>query len=281
MLIDSHCHIHLFDKSIWGEVVLDAFRNEISYILNVAISLDNITDMRFISDLDKRVFSSIGIHPCNVNDIEFDLAKRTMLSILEKEFSNIYSVDSGVKDFSNLMRIVALGETGLDLYHSQNNINKQIEFFELHIELSKKYNIPVIIHSRNADKEMIEFLKANKHKQFKGVMHSFASSEKLCKTALDCGLFISFSGIVTIKSATDISEIAKNYVPDDMILSETDSPYLIPRKARKLCKTGVNHPKFVKYVVEHLSNIRQDNLLMPKIKNNFEKLFFTQKMNLL
>lgn len=261
MLVDSHCHIHLYEKVIWHNIIKESFSNNITYLLNVSVDLDDLSNMEDISNLDARILSSIGIHPCNTSNLDINIYKtrENMDKLLLK------------KTNSTGLKIVALGETGLDLYHSGFDIKKQIEFFELHIELSNKYNIPIIIHSRNADKQMIEFLKT--HKPFKGVMHSFASSEKLCKAALDSGLYISFSGIVTLDKATTVSNIAQNYVPEDMILSETDSPYLIPKNARKQKNIKQNHPKFVKYVVDHLSNIRKDDMLIHKIKNNFEKLF--------
>ncbi|MGN7678324.1 MAG: TatD family hydrolase, partial [Anaplasma sp.] len=147
--------------------------------------------------------------------------------------------------------VIGLGETGLDFYRSNHGVDIQEKNFLSHISAARETGLPVIIHSRNADSRMAEICTSEmKMGKFEGVMHCFSSSMELAKSCLDAGLYISFSGILTFKNASELREVAK-FVPRDRVLVETDSPFLCPEPHRG--KT--NSPAMTKFVVECLSGI--------------------------
>jgi TatD DNase family protein len=166
---------------------------------------------------------------------------------------------------------VAIGESGLDYYHNSENKRDQIANFELHIEASRRSHLPLIIHSRNADDDMISVLNSEiKNGKFGFILHSFCSGRKLANVGVDLGGFISFSGILTFKKSVELSDIAKN-IPLDRILIETDSPYLAPEP----CRGNINEPAFIKHIALRLANITGENYstIQSTTTKNFLDLF--------
>ncbi|MDR1494606.1 MAG: TatD family hydrolase [Rickettsiales bacterium] len=230
-LIDSHCHLlHIADQGRnIDDVVKRANAEGVAVINNVCAHIDEMPKIIESTNRYDNVFCSVGHHPEEVQNRKITL-------------SEIMRYTAGEK-------VVAIGESGLDYHHNQENKEDQIRNFEIHIEASRQSGLPLIIHSREADRDMIDILKSESgNGYFAFVLHCFCSSRELALKGLELGGFISFSGIVTFRSAGDLQEIAK-IVPRDRIILETDSPYLAPVPQRG----KINEPAYVRHVAEFLS----------------------------
>tara|TARA_Y100001970_G_scaffold69243_1_gene88328 strand:- start:6227 stop:7015 length:789 start_codon:yes stop_codon:yes gene_type:complete len=256
-VIDSHCH--LFFKSIrndFNNILYRAKNNNIKTILSI-----NTNPLEFNEHLNliknyQNIYISYGLHPDEVN-----------------EKSNI-SVENLILNCKH-DKVIGLGETGLDFYYSKKNKIKQYEIFEKHIEASIKTSIPLIIHQRNSENEIINLLKKHQRKcDLSLVFHCFTGSKNLLNFCLDNNYFISLSGIVTFKNASNLREIIKD-ISLDQLLIETDSPFLSPMPMRG----KDNEPSYIKYTFEYLSDFFSIplNKFIEITDNNFYKLFSKAK----
>ena len=225
--------------------------NGVTHLLSINTNpKDFVTHMDLIRDFNN-IYISYGIHPEGINN-------DTILS--HKEIEKIIENP----------KLIALGETGLDFYHSIKYKKKQIEIFEAHIEASKIYDLPIIIHQRDSEEEIIKVLNKFKNDNLKIVFHCFTGSKKLLDFCIENNYYISLSGIVTFKNANLLREIIVNASLDHLLI-ETDSPFLAPAPMRGKS----NEPSFVKYTGEFLAEFYS----MTKEKffeltdNNFYKLF--------
>ena len=210
--------------------------------------------MDLISNFNN-IFISYGIHPEGINN------------------DTIFSFEEIEKVFKN-PRLIAFGETGLDFYHSIEYKNKQFEIFEAHIEASKIFDIPLIIHQRNSEVEIIEVLNKFKNDNLKLVFHCFTGSKKLLEFCIENNYYISLSGIVTFKNASSLREIIVNASLDHLLI-ETDSPFLAPVPMRGKS----NEPSFVKFTGEFLAEFYSmtNEKFFELTNNNFYKLFSRAK----
>ena len=252
-MIDSHCHLFFDNLSNNIETIIqNAIKNQVSAILSINTNPDDFLEHYKLIDKYKSIFISYGLHPDEVNT------------------SNLLSSNK-IDSFCNKEKVVGIGETGLDFYHSKTNKNLQIKSFENHIESSYKNDLPLIIHQRNSEKEIIEILKSYiKSKPLNVVFHCFTGSELLKNFCIENNMYISLSGIITFKNANNLREIIKN-IPLDLLLIETDSPFLAPVPKRG----KMNEPSYIKYIAEFLSNfycISFDQFIKSTDKN-FYKLF--------
>lgn len=264
MWIDSHCHPHLLDEHLQEQVIKTAIAEHIK-MLCVSVEL---SDYEILSKLSKKfcenLFFSIGQHPLH-NDYKKGFDWNYIKNILEQEFKN-----------SKESKIVALGETGFDF---QGDFKVQRENFEKHVELASDYNLPIILHTRDCEKETkAALIDAKKHfPNLKGVFHCFTGSIDLAEFAIEIGWMISFAGIITFKNAQQLKDVAaylnKNNLLDNLLI-ETDSPYLAPVPFRG--KT--NEPSYVKYIGKFLSDFfgKDETDFASLIKVNFNKLFNTK-----
>lgn len=257
MLVDSHCHINFPEfNDIFNDILYRMQLNEVSYALLVSTSKDTFKKIKEIVNLNNNLFSSIGVHPDDINAEEFTL-------------------DDFIK-YCEHPKVIAIGETGLDYHWCKVDLKWQHDRFISHINASKKTNLPLIIHIRDAFDDALDFLSS--YKVNNAVIHCFTGDINFAKKCLDLGLYISFSGIVTFKNASYIQEACK-YIPDDRILIETDSPFLAPVPYRG----RLNEPSYVKHTAlfisglrnqsfEHVSNITSENFfkLFSKAKNFYE-----------
>ena len=212
------------------------------------------THLNLISDFNN-IYISYGIHPEGINN-------ETVLSYKE--------IDKIIKN----PKLIALGETGLDFYHSMKYKEKQIEVFEAHIEASKIYDLPIIIHQRDSEDEIIKILNKFKNDNLKIVFHCFTGSKKLLEFCIENKYYISLSGIITFKNANSLREIILNASLDHLLI-ETDSPFLAPVPMRGKS----NEPSFVKYTGEFLAkfySMTKENFF-ELTDNNFYKLFSRAK----
>ncbi len=237
MIIDTHCHLDYFDNIESVNVINRALQNNVNKMITISTEIDKIDQIiGYTKQFNNIVFASLGQHPCNLDNIDITIDK--LSNLLEK----------------NIDKIVGIGETGLDYYHSQDetNILKQKKSFQAHIEVASKYNLPLIIHNRNSDNDVAEILiDGFKNFNSRGVIHCFTATESFMKKMIDIGFYISIAGIITFKNAINLQEIVKK-IPLNRLLIETDSPYLAPTPHRG----KKNEPSFI----VHTANFLADHL---------------------
>jgi len=254
MYIDSHCHLNMLADEPGGidAMVAEATDNGIEHILCIAIDKKSCAEVKAIADTFPQVTASVGIHP-NVEQ--------------EEQFT----VDQLIAEASH-PKVIAIGETGLDYFRSEGDLEWQRERFRIHIEAAKQTQKPLIIHTREARQDTMAILEKESAEKAGGIIHCFTENWETAQRALDIGFYISLSGIVTFKSAKELQDVAKK-LPLDRILIETDSPYLAPVPHRG--KT--NKPVFVKHVAEFLAELRGDTVenIAATTTANFQRLFPT------
>ena len=255
MIIDSHCHLD-YEPLInnLDQVLINAKKNNIIKLLSIGTSLESSNKVLDIVERYNNVYGAIGIHP-NSTTGNLD------------QLHNILELKKKCK------KIIAFGETGLDYFYNRSKKNDQIFSFEKHIEFSVTENVPVIIHTREADDDTISIIKKY-YKKVNFLIHCFTGTLNFAKILLDLNCLISFSGIITFKKSEDLRKVVK-YVPLDRMLIETDSPYLSPDPFRGKS----NEPANVKIVAETVALIKQIKFDQVAISttNNFEKFFFNEK----
>lgn len=253
MFTDSHCHINSADfENDREETVQRAYEMHVGYILDVC---DDIADMPRLIDFCKKhknVYTSVGVHP-ELADKYTDLTTAQILKYVENP------------------QIVGIGECGLDYYYNSDIKEQQLKVLAEHVRAAQKSGLPLIIHNREADNDMIALLdEAYKKEKFKGELHCFSSLERLAEFALSIGFYISASGIITFKKSEELRQIFKD-IPNDRLLIETDSPYLapVPHRGQR------NEPAFVVNTAEVLADLKSMNVedLATLTTQNFLTLF--------
>ncbi len=258
-IVDTHCHLDLIEKSGLKieDVIKNAQENQVKILQTISTKITEIDHILSYTKIRDFIYASVGIHPCNVAE---------QPKITAAEILKICAENS---------KIIGIGETGLDYYHDKSGIVAQKISFLEHIKASQQNKLPVIIHSRDADLDMMEILESEqKNQAFPALLHCFSSSKALAYKALDLGILISISGIVTFKNATELQEIVKS-LPIESLLVETDSPYLAPSPYRG--KT--NQPAYTKHVVEFIAELKGLSLenVANQTSENFFKIFTKAK----
>lgn len=252
MLVDSHCHLDFKDFDNRAEVIARAKAAGVTTMVTISTLVANYEIYKAIAESDPRVFFTTGTHPHQA-DVEPDVPAEKLVEL------------------SKHPKCIGIGEVGLDYFYQKASRENQAKTFHTHIDAARETGLPLIIHTRDAEDDTARILLSEMKKgEFKAVLHCFTANEFLAKTALELGLYISFSGVVTYKSAPNLREIA-NWMPADKILVETDAPYLAPGKMRG--KT--NEPAFVVETARTVGEARGLSLeAMAKItSNNFFTLF--------
>lgn len=257
MLVDSHCHLNMLDLTPFdndmAKVIKQANDNQVTHLLTVSVVLEEAPALIQLADTYPQVYCSVGEHP---NEHPQKLITSQM-----------------ILHYAHHPKVIAIGETGLDYFRSEGDLTWQRSRYEHHIEVASVLNKPLIIHTRAAKKEALDILRhyaLNLPNPPKAVMHCFTEDWDTAKTALDMGLYISFSGIVTFKNATELQAVAKK-VPLDRILVETDAPYLAPLPHRG----KPNVPAYVRHTAEFLATWREESLedFCRETSQNFFRLF--------
>ncbi len=253
MLIDSHCHLDMFDDSLRDTIVENANSVGVKYMLNACsarVCFEKIIDIVEKYDC---VFGAIGQHPEEA-EREGKVSKQDLLKFISKS-----------------KKIIAIGETGLDYSGENFNRDLQIENLLNHIEVAQQTGLPLIIHNRDSNDDMIDILSSKFKKQsFKAIIHCFTATKEMADVMLGMGFYISASGIITFKNAADLRGVFST-IPYDRLLVETDSPFLAPVPFRG--KT--NEPAFVVETAKKLAEITGKTF--DEISNisseNFKRLF--------
>jgi TatD DNase family protein len=255
VIIDSHCHLD-YEPLVNNidQVLLNAKNNNIISLLTIGTSLESSKKVLNIVDKYPNVYGSIGIHPNSTTGHLNDLDK--LIDIKKKS-----------------KKIIGFGETGLDYFYKRSEKRDQIFSFEKHIEFAISENVPVIIHTRDADEDTISIIKKY-YNRTKFLIHCFTGSLEFAKNLLNLECLISFSGIVTFKNSNQLRNVVK-YVPLERMLIETDSPYLSPDPLRGKS----NEPANVKIVGENIAKIKEISFeeVAKLTTENFKKLFLNEK----
>ena len=243
MLFDSHAHLNFQDFAAdWQEVIDDCQKNKI-WLNNVGSQLE--TSKRAVEiagQYETGVWAAAGLHPIHVLGGDFHPEE-----FVEQDYRDL---------IKSSKKIVALGETGLDFYHSDKTIIRQKEVFIKHLNLAKEFGLPAILHSRNSQdgskNAYEEILKILKQENFgRGVIHCFGGTAKQALEFLRLGFFVGFTGVVTFDKTGQTAEAIKN-LPLDAILIETDCPYLAPKPHRR----ERNRPQYVEFVARKIAEIK-------------------------
>ena len=252
-MIDSHCHLdHELIFNDLTNIIKRSKEAGIKKLLTISTSFKSFSKILEIINQDKMIYGTIGIHPHESKD-------------------NSITSDMIIRYLNDNPKIIGIGETGLDFFYNNSDKKTQVSTFIKHIEAAIKTNVPLIIHSRNAEDETFEILDNYKNKNLKILMHCFTGTKLFSEKLLTLGAFFSASGIITFKNSLDLQETFK-FLPLDRILIETDSPFLapVPNRGKK------NEPSFIDFTASKLADIK-DILKEDLIKittNNFNKLFF-------
>lgn len=253
MFVDSHCHLNykgLVEQQV--DVLARARESGVSAMLNISTRECEWDDVIGLAEQESDVWASVGIHPHEADQhVGMDCAK-----LVEK---------------SAHRRVVAIGETGLDYYYDKSDRAQQCTGFREHIKASRETGLPIIIHTRDAEADTAAILTEEMREgAFTGVIHCFTASAEFARIALDLGMYISLSGIVTFKNAQDLQDIAK-WLPEDRLLVETDAPFLAPIPHRG--RTG--EPAFVADTARFVAQLRgvAPDLLAQQTSDNFYNLF--------
>lgn len=232
MFIDSHCHINFpeFAPRL-PEVFAAMAKNGVSHALCVGVNFEELDSVLALADSHPNVYASVGVHPDHDDDTE-----PTMERLVE---------------LARHPKVVAIGETGLDYYRLTGDLEWQRERFRTHIRAAIATAKPLIIHTRAAAEDTLRVMREERAERAGGVMHCFTETREVAEAAIALGFYISFSGIVTFKSARELKEVAR-IVPLDKMLIETDSPYLAPVPHRG----QVNEPAYVMHVAEEIARLR-------------------------
>lgn len=243
-LFDSHAHYNdeKFDNDR-KEIIEKTLKNGVSNFIVAGYNIESSKKALNIVKEYKELYSIVGISPNDIEDIKEDKDIDTNILEIEKL---IKADDNG--------KIVAVGEIGLDYYWNKENKELQKTIFKKQIELANKYNLPIVIHTRDAINDTLEIIKNNEVKN-RGIFHCCPLNRELVKEALKLGYYISLSGVVTFKNAKNANEIIE-MIPENRILIETDSPYLAPEPVRGTRNNCMN----VKFVAEKIGKIKNKTL---------------------
>jgi TatD DNase family protein len=251
-LVDSHCHLPLIER---GPRNMDEFLAEsaaagVSHILCVAVDLPSYPGVLALAEAHPNIYATVGVHPNSERDHEPDVAQLVALAAHP--------------------RVVGIGETGLDFYRQQGDVEWQYERFRAHIRAAIECGKPLVIHTRDSAAATVEVLRSERAERIGGVMHCFVEDWETARAAMDLGFYISFSGIVTFKTATALQDVAKR-VPLERLLVETDAPWLapVPKRGKQ------NEPAYVRHTAEFLARLRGESLeaLAAATTANFFRLF--------
>jgi TatD DNase family protein len=232
MFIDSHCHLNFPELAEnLDEVLANMGRNEVSQALCVGVNLENFPQILALAEQHENIYASVGVHP----DYELD-TEPTQEQLMQ---------------LAQHPEVIAIGETGLDYFRLKGDLEWQRTRFRTHIRAARESRKPLIIHTREAAPDTLRIMAEEGADQIGGVMHCFTESLDVALAAIEMNFFISFSGIVTFKSAASIKEVARS-IPLNRILIESDAPYLAPVPYRG----KLNQPAYVKHVAEEIAKLR-------------------------
>jgi len=255
MLVDSHCHLDFPDfADRIPELLANMADSHVGIAVCIGVNLEDFPRVLALAEAHPQLYATVGVHP------EYTDAEEPDIDRLLTEAAH--------------PKVIAIGETGLDYYWQKDRPEWQRQRFRTHIRAARAANKPLVIHMRDAAEDTLQILREEDAGAAGGVMHCFTENWEVARQALDLGLFLSFSGIVTFKNATAIKEVACK-APLDRILVETDAPYLAPAPYRG----KQNQPAYVRYVAEEIARLRgiPMDTVVSQTTDNFFNLFHAAK----
>ena len=251
-MIDSHCHLDhepLYQNI--NDIISRSKEAGITKLLTICTNIQSFENIKRIINIDPIIYGTFGIHP---HEVDKNLISKSKI-IENTKYSN---------------KIIGIGETGLDFYYDNSDRSNQIKSFENHIDACLDLNVPLIVHSRNAEVDTFNILNNYKNSNLKILMHCFTGSYGFAKKLLDLNCYFSASGIINFKNSSDLRETFA-YIPNEKLIIETDSPFLAPTPMRG----KKNEPSFIKFTLQKLAEIKkmkEEN--MDKVTtDNFNNLF--------
>jgi len=251
-MIDSHCHLDhepIFTNIL--DIITRSKKIGINKLLTICTTIKSFENILKLINLDKIVYGTFGIHP-------------------HESEKNIIDKKKIINNVTKHSKIIGIGETGLDFFYNHSNHKQQISSFKEHIEASIETNLPLIVHSRDAENETYKILESYKKHNLKILMHCFTGSEEFSKKLLSLNAYFSASGIITFKNSHLLQETFKK-LPNEKLLVETDSPFLapVPMRGKK------NEPSYLIYTLKKLAELKNisDKEMTNITTSNFETLF--------
>jgi TatD DNase family protein len=233
-LIDTHCHLDFPEFAEQQDAVVTRAREAgVKRMITISTHASRFASVKKVAEKYEDVFCTAGVHPHHSGEPDEDIQENWLVEAAGYE------------------KVVGLGETGLDYYYNNSPVDAQKKNFRTHIRACLKTDLPIIVHTRDADDDTYALLKEEGQGKLRGLLHCFSSSRKLAEQALEMGLFISFSGIVTFKKSDELRAIAKD-IPLERILVETDAPFLAPMPFRG--KT--NEPSYVVHTAQCVADVK-------------------------
>ena len=254
MIVDSHCHLdypHLYDQL--DDVVKRAQTSQVKYLLTICTTLESFEKIKLIINKYDNIYGTFGIHPHE-----------------SKKYTNV-DLEFRLNEKKKNKKIIGIGETGLDFYYNHSDQKTQKISFIEHMHAASQLNIPIIVHSRNAEIDTYEMLKSEmKNSNLRVLIHCFTGSKNFAKKLVDLNCYISVSGIITFKNSAELAD-AVSSIPIENLLVETDAPFLAPLPYRG----KYNEPSYIVHTVEKLSMIKKisKETIMTFTTNNFKNLF--------
>ena len=252
-LVDTHCHLIFKDfREDLDSVINNAFNSGVKGMLVISTQEEEFNPLLNLTQKYSNIFCSIGIHPHSAH-LHGNISEETIIKYADND------------------RVIGIGETGLDFYYENSEKDIQIQLFQRHINASRETQLPIIIHTRDADDATIDILKKESKKgHFPGVIHCFTAGPELAKAALELGFYISLGGILTFPKAVELRESALK-IPVKKLLIETDAPYLAPVPFRG----KRNEPAYLPKVADTLAQILglTSEEVAKITSNNFTNLF--------
>lgn len=250
MFIDTHCHLDFpqFDKDR-DRVIQRAKESGVDYILNIGSSLVSSSNSVELADKFDFIYAAVGVHPHDSDKVSTAYWQKLI-------------------DLVSFNKVRAIGEVGLDYYRNLSSHETQKKIFKKAIILAKEKNLPLIIHNRQANNDILEILKENM--PLRAVIHCFSGDSKFLNECLDLGFFVSFTANITYKNSSALREVVK-ITPLKRLFLETDAPYLAPQGLRG----KNNEPAFVKFVAEEIAKIKNETIeKIALVTSNNAKEFF-------
>ncbi len=249
MLIDSHCHLNFSDlANRLPEIFTNMADNDVRQALAISVSRETFAEVLSLAEQYEHIFATVGVHPDQQDAAEFTQAE--------------------LAEAAQHPKVVGIGEAGLDYHWCSGDLSWQHKRFITHIQAANQSGLPLIVHTRDAGADTLRLLREQQAQS--GVIHCFTEDTAFAEAALDLGFYISFSGIITFKNASEI-QAACRYVPLDRLLVETDSPYLAPAPKRG----KINEPAYVRHTAEFIAALRGESFdtIAQASTDNFYRLF--------
>ena len=255
-MIDSHCHLD--HEPIFNNIneILNRSKNVgLKKLLTICTSNDSFENIKKILEIDEIIYGTYGIHPHESKNCK--VTKNVIIENIKKH-----------------PKLIGIGETGLDFYYNHSQKDEQIKSFKEHIKASIEIDLPIIVHSRNAERETFEILNEYRNQKPKILMHCFTGSYEFFKEMEKLNSYFSASGIITFGNSLDLQETFAK-IPNNKLLVETDCPFLAPIPMRG----GKNEPSFIKFTIKKLADLKNidENEMINITTKNFEKLFLNNE----